>query len=498
MKKLSGIFLAIVLTLSCFVIGAGCGDGGYQGYIDSEGVAHVVFMGRDEDNEKLNYKRIVDKFNASQNSIKVRLEWFTDASGYNVMLDGLGKNLPDCLMLSNAMFLRYVSAGKLYDFKSRMIEDELSSLYTEGYSAYCYDPATGKLGISDTAGMYGLPKDMGPYALCYNVNMLTDCVEAYNKANTDKIDLERVTSTTNPMTFSEFITLGKKLKPILNTLKNSDGNVKYKDSFVCSAYDLQSAVYSNNANFFTDDNAEELAIDSDNFAGAVSFIQQLYKEEILPSAGKSSTGAETLFTSGRAMFFYTGPWKMKTFWESVEGFEWDIIPVLCGDAEGSVSTSYVGGMGLCVSANSAVKNQALTFLKYVALDVGAQRDLYGNGQCIPNLTELAEEFSTNSQNLLKKPQPLHRGVWIDCVNGTSETDKVGGKYRAEAYTYSETWFTDLSEFMSGNTGEVSSFWKADNSGKWTDVAAALKAKKPDFQRQFESVRNQYVNKSSGK
>ena len=95
MKKLSVILLAMVLTLSCFVIGTGCGES-YQGYIDSNGVAHVVFMGRDEDNEKLNYKRIVDKFNASQNTIKVRLEWFTDASGYNVMLDGLGKNLPDC------------------------------------------------------------------------------------------------------------------------------------------------------------------------------------------------------------------------------------------------------------------------------------------------------------------------------------------------------------------------------------------------------------------
>lgn len=490
MKKLLGIVLAFMLALSCLAFGVGCGNSGYQGYIDSNGVAHVVFMGRDEDNEKLNYQRLVDQFNKDHPTIKVRLEWNTDARGYGISLDALGKNLPDCLMLSNAMFLRYVSAGKLYDFRDRLTEEDLEALYEEGYSAYCYDPSTRKLGITEDSGMYGLPKDMGPYALCYNVELLKKCVERYNAtATSDTIDLNRVTSTTDPMTFSEFIALGKKLKTVVSSVLGE----QKKEGYVCAGYDLQSAVYSNNANFFTNDDAEELTIDSDNFIGAVQFIQNLYKEGILPSVGKVSSGAESLFTSGSAIFFYTGPWKMKTYWESVDGFEWDIIPVLCGDAEGAVSTSYVGGMGLCVSANSPVKEQALTFIKYVATDTSAQRSLYSNGQCIPNLTELAEEFSTNSQNLLKKQQPLHRSVWIDCVNGTSETDKVGGKYRAEAYTYFETWYTDLTEFMSGSTNETASFWKADGN-QWTDVATALRNKKPSLQSSYTTTKNQYLGR----
>lgn len=481
--------LVITIVLSCLGFGVGCGDSGYQGYIDSNGVAHVVFMGRDEDNEKLNYQRLVDQFNKDHPTIKVRLEWNTDARGYGISLDALGKNLPDCLMLSNAMFLRYVSAGKLYDFKDRLTDEDLEALYEEGYTAYCYDSSTRKLGLTENAGMYGLPKDMGPYALCYNVDLLNRCVEEYNSSNSDKIDIARVTSTTNPMTFSEFIALGKKLKTVINSVIGG----QKKEGYVCAGYDLQSAVYSNNANFFTNDDAEELTIDSDNFIGAVQFIQNLYKEEILPSVGKVSSGGEAFFTSGSAIFFYVGPWKMKTFWESVDGFEWDIIPVLCGDAEGSVSTSYVGGMGLCVSANSPVKEQALTFVKYVATDTSAQRSLYSNGQCIPNLTELAEEFSTNSENLLKKRQPLHRSVWVDCVNGTSETDKVGGKYRAEAYTYFENWYSDLTEFMSGNTNETASFWKA-NGNQWTDVATALRNKKPGLQSAYTTMKNQYIGR----
>lgn len=493
MKKLLGIVLALTLALSCLVFGVGCGDSGYTGYIDSNGVAHVVFMGRDEDNEKLNYQRIVDQFNETHPTIKVRLEWNTYAAGYGVSLDALGKNLPDCLMLSNAMFLRYVSAGKLYDFRDRLTEDDLDALYKEGYSAYCYDPSTRKLGITETSGMYGLPKDMGPYALCYNVDLLNKCVEKYNSSNSDKIDIEKVTSTTDPMTFSEFIDLGKKLKGVLSSVLGE----QKKEGYVCAGYDLQSAVYSNNANFFTSDDAEELTIDSDNFIGAVQFIQNLYKEGILPAVGDYSSGAESLFTSGLAIFSYTGPWKMKTFWESVDGFEWDIIPVLCGDAEGSVSTSYVGGMGLCVSANSPVKEQALTFIKYVATDVTAQTNLCYNGQCIPNLTELAEAFSTNTGKtgtFLKNPQPLHRGVWVDCVNGTSETDKVGGRYRAEAYTYFETWYSDLAEFMSGSTGETASFWEPGDDNKWADVATALRNKKPSFQSAYTATRNQYLGR----
>ena len=490
MKKILALVLGLLLAVGSLAAFAGCDGGGdYQGYVDESGVAHVVFMGRDVESERANYQRVVDSFNASQNQIRVEMQWFTDGTSYNTMLDGLGTDLPDCLMLSNAMFLRYVSSGKLYDYKSRITQDELALLYEDAYSYYCYDPATKQVGYSDSAGLYGLPKDMGPVAICYNADLLRAKVNEYNAANpAQPLDWDEITDPEDPMTFTQFIDVGKKLKTVLSS-----------GQYVCSGYDMQSAVYSNNANYFTDDTASTQAIDSENFIGAMQFVQDLYKEGILPAAGTVSSGGEALFTSGNALFFYAGPWKTKDYWAAV-GFEWDLIPVLCGDAAGAVSTCYVGGMAFCVSANSAVKDYAVEFLRYVALDLNAQRSLYSNGQCIPNLVELAGEYETNAENLLSRPQPAHRGVWLDCVDGTGEktvngqtvVDKVGGRYRAEAYTYDETWYTFLTDFMAGNSGSYGSFWEAKPDGTWVDVGAALRAFAPTLQESLTELRSYLV------
>lgn len=490
MKKIVTLFLCCVFAFVSLAALAGCGGrGDYQGYVDESGVAHVVFMGRDVESERVNYQRVVDSFNASQSQIHVEMQWFTDGTSYNTMLDGLGTNLPDCLMLSNAMFLRYVSSGKLYDYKARITQDELELLYEDAYSYYCYDPATKQVGHSESAGLYGLPKDMGPVAICYNVDLLKTMVAEYNAANPSApLDIDTITDPDDPMTFSQFLDVGKKLKTVLSS-----------GQYVCSGYDMQSAVYSNNANYFTDDTAATQAIDTDNFVGAIQFVQDLYKEGILPPAGTVSSGGEALFTSGNALFYYAGPWKTKDYWAAI-GFEWDLIPVLCGDADGAVSTCYVGGMAFCVSANSAVKDYAVEFLRYVALDLNAQRSLYSNGQCIPNLVELADEYRNNSENLLANQNPKNRGVWLDCVDGAGEKtvdgetviDKVSGRYRAEAYTYDETWYTFLTDFMAGNSGSFGSFWQEKSDGTWVNVGEALRAFAPTLQESLTELRSYLV------
>ena len=250
MKKILALVLGLLLAVGSLAAFAGCDGGGdYQGYVDESGVAHVVFMGRDVESERVNYQRVVDSFNASQNQIRVEMQWFTDGTSYNTMLDGLGTDLPDCLMLSNAMFLRYVSSGKLYDYKSRITQDELALLYEDAYSYYCYDPATKQVGYSDSAGLYGLPKDMGPVAICYNADLLRAKVNEYNAANpAQPLDWDEITDPEDPMTFTQFIDVGKKLKTVLSS-----------GQYVCSGYDMQSAVYSNNANYFTDDTASPQA-----------------------------------------------------------------------------------------------------------------------------------------------------------------------------------------------------------------------------------------------
>lgn len=485
-KKLAALLLAGLMTFATLT---GCGgnsnvdDGTGEEWesLKHNDLVSIEFWGRDESTEEVNYRNYINTFNSEHSKIVVSVQWETNGEFYNSKLDGKGSNLPDVFMLSNEKFMSYAASGKLANIRSHVDDSVLNDLYENAYEVYYFDHSTKKVGKTDSAALYGLPKDQGPYALCYNEELLAKAANAYNATATEanKIDVTRVTDPTSPMTFGEFIEVGKKLKGFVG-----------ENNYVCSGYDLESAVYSNNANFFTDDSGRTAAIDSDNFVGAIKFMQNLYKEGILPSAGTTSQNGESIFKQGRSIFFYAGPWKQKTYWKEIDvdtnqnRFTWDILPVLCGDAEGSVSTAYMGGMCYAISRNCKYKDAALELVKYLSADSGSQRNQYRTGQCIPNLKSLAEEYSTDGKGLLGDKNPANRSVWIDCVNGTSATDKITAKYRATSYTFTNTWQTNLNTYM--RNGEYGSFWEPKKDGQWVDVKDALTAYKPTMQEALDS------------
>ena len=480
-KKLTFTALAALMAISAF---AGCKQKDYTNdpttweSLQSGEVVQITFAGRDVDSEKVNYQNFVNEFNMYNDQIVVDLEWWSDTKAYNAAFDGMVKDLPDVFMLTNQKFLSYAAAKKVADIKDHLSEGVLSGLYNDGYEVYYFDHTTKTVGKSANAALYGLPKDQGPVALCINEDLLKEKVQAYNATASEDIDLDKVMSTSEPMKFSYFLEIGEKLKTVMG-----------QNQYVCSGYDLQSIVYSNNANFFTDDTAKTSAIDSANFIGAMEFIQNMYKKGILPSAGTVSSGAETVFTSGNAIFYYAAPYKTKDYWQSCS-FDWDLLPVLCGDADGAVSTAYVGGMCYAISANCKYKDAALKFVEYLATNTSSQRTQYKRGQCIPNLISLADEYINDSLELMEmesgKTCPTNRGVWIDVINGVSNTDKITGRYCAESFTYNNSWYSYLNTFMSGQTGTYGSFWEEKN-GSWVNIGEALRSYKPENQAELTSL-----------
>ena len=461
--------------------------------LNSGETVQITLAGRDVDTEKANYLQFVNDFNATHDNIVVTLEWWSDATAYNIALDSMGKNLPDVFMLSNAMFTSFAAAGKLANIRPYMDETLLEDMYVDGYEVYYFDHETKTPGITEAAGLYGLPKDQGPVALAFNEGLLRERVEQYNAgaSEADKIDLNRILNPVDPMNFDYFLEIGKKLKTVL-----AEGE------YVCSGYDMQSVIYSNNANYFTDDSARTAAINSDNFVGAIEFIQDLYREGILPAAGTVSSGGETVFTSGKSLFFFsaTGPWKTKDYWKTCD-FDWNLVPVPVGMAEGAVSTAYIGGMCYAISNECPYKDAALELVKYLSTNITSQRTQYRRGQCIPNLISLAEEYMTDEYGFIASqtgddnPSPANRSVWIDVVdgvggtktdaNGTQYTDKVTGKYRAESFTLDNTWLNSLNQFMAGTTGNYGSFWEPKSDGSWVNVKEALTAYLPELQVQLD-------------
>lgn len=470
--------------------GTAAGGGTDWTSLESGEVVDITFAGRGVDTEKSNYQQFIDEFNTTNSNILATIDWYTDATAYGVALDGMGDDLPDVFMLQDNMFLRYAASGKLADITDHVDQQLLDQLYLKGYDIYYYNSEDRVQGKTDSSQsrLYGLPKDMGPYAMAVNVKLLRDSVEKYNNANPgSKIDINRILSTTDAMNFNEFLDIGKKLATVLSS----------EQAVICGV-DYQNLVFSNNAEYFTQDSEGWHAkIDSDNFVGAMTFAQNLYKEGLAPGAGNTANH-ETFFTSGRAIFYGTlGPWTVKDWWQTVN-FEFDIIPVLQGTAKGAVSRAFIGSMCYAISSKCPYKDAALELVKYLVADPTSQRTQYMRGQCIPNLKSLANEFSTDSEGFIagytgkQNPSPAHRSVWIDVVdgvggkktaaNGATYTDEIDGSFQAASRTLDDLWYTQLNSWINGTTdGSPGTFFKAQKDGSWVNVKESLKKFKPQLQ-----------------
>ena len=454
MKTYKKVVVVLMATIFSIALVA-CGDGNINGgHIGEDGTVFLTFAGRSVDSERTNYEIFLNEFMEATGYV-VNMQWYANETAYMLALDGMGTNLPDLFMLSNNRFMAYASSNKLYDYKHLVSQQELDQIYSNGYDIYSFDQESKQVGYSETAGLYGLPKDQGPYGLVYNKTLYEESAAEYNRQN----PLTPVPATLNsyiPLTFNEFIAIGEKIKTVLSS-----------NQYFVAEYDLQSAIFSNNADFFTAD-ARTSKITDENFVESIEFLQTLYNKGLTLSASSTGDSRDTAFLSGRAIFHWAGPFKSKDYWQTLN-FEWDLIPYAKGPADGAVSTSYVGGMGYVVSANSQVKEYAVELAKFLSLYESSQRTQYQRGQAIPNLISMADEFINDTYGLLDGKNPDHRSVWIDVVDGygtekvddegNTYIDQVTGRYSAEAYTYNASWLANLKNWLSGQGSNGRSVWK---------------------------------------
>ena len=437
--------MAIVLLSSVF--GACKKDDGPQ--YDDQGRIMITFAGRGLDSEKNNYSRFINDFMESNDDIYVDIEWRASEDAHNSYLaNSKAKDLPTIFMLDNRQFIPYASAGKLYDMSDSVAEEELDVIYEDSHDIYWWDDTTKMRGRSSDAKLYGLPKDQGPWVLCYNKELYDRCWKiAYGENSTIEYPDAR-----EPMTFDSFIQL-------LETLITPATKAAISSSLKgIAAYDLETAINSNNASFFKDNTAKESNITSNNFIEAVEFVYELQNKGLMPSIATSSSGGYQTFCSGMSLFFYCGPWDIANFWAGDLDFEFDLMPVLKGNAEGAIATSRKGSMGYVVSNAASIeeKEAAVRLARYLAINEQSQRTQYQVGQAIPNVISMTDEYVNDTYNLLAGKNPSRRIVFTDVVSG--QNPKVKGKFEAAAYTYSSSWLDSFNEYLRTSgvwTGDVS-------------------------------------------
>lgn len=438
---------------------------------NEQGQVTIEFFGWGDTAEQENYQTLINKFMEDNPDIVVSYK-AESSSTYMTTLKNRANNLPDIFYLSDYDFLEWVASGLLKDISSYISEDDLSALWPQAVDEYYFNPSTMTLGKSDGASLYGLPKDLGPFTLVYNKTLLDQKIAEYG-LNSEEI--YAMLSPTDPMTWTEFRSLLKMVDP--------DGGEDGTDQiYGISHYEIEAAVYSNDANFFNEDASVQTITDK-NFTDALQFIADLtLVDNVMPSAANQiSTNGYQRFKGQGCIFSFMGPWDCAEFWKTV-AFDFDILPVpYNGDNPDAQSTAWVGSMGYCIDAKASdVKTEAaIRLAKYLCYNEDAQRTFYQLGQQVPNITSMAnDEYVNDTNGLLGEKDPPSRSVWVDTINGTSDTDKIGGKVRARYYTYSSDWYDGFTEYLTSKN-----FWTGERTAE--EVCASYA---PTFQLALDEMR----------
>ncbi len=377
---------------------------------------------------------------------------------------------PDVFFMPDTDFAAWADAGVMLDLDGSVSEAELNAVWPAAINEYRYDAQTKSLG---SGSLYGFPKDLGPVCLTYNKKLLEKQID---KNGLDRADVYELLDPTDPMTWDEF-------RGLLKDLTHGE-----TDLYGIPYYEMDAALYSNAANYFTDD-ASEQRID-DNFIDAVVFnIQLATVDKVMPSADMSgATDAYTRFFNGKTIFTWMGPWDNADFWNY--DIEYDICPVpYNGKNPDAQSVTFAGSMCYGVSAKTKKRDVAVDFAKWLSMSESCQRKALELGQQVPNLMDMAKTDFISAE---WKVQPEHRSLFVDVIDGNTNSiglyesaadDRISSKTRPLYYTYDGTWKDNLLSYLAEED-----LWRATDAAL---IKTKLEAYRNDLQNDLDIMNERW-------
>ena len=441
-KRILALLLALVMVMGFAACGGG--EGGGEGGGNGKTTV-ITFAGWGSLAEKKIFTSMIDQFEKTHPGVKVNYQHIPGSQeDYLVKLISLlaANKMPDVFYIHSDEFYSWVDAGRLENLTPYMEASELAAntqVWEKSLNIFRYDTASKQLGV-ESGDLYGLPKDLGPWAMVYNKTLF----EAKGVALPDPVE---------PMTWSEFIEVCKKLT-------GGDGINKV---FGTANYTLESAIWSNGADYLNEDHTQ-VTIDTPEFAEAMQWVADLaLVHGVSPTPEEdSASGWFQRWVNGKVGMAWMGPWDQATFWDSVS-FEWDIMPTPVSDKTGK-GVSWLASAALCVSSSSKEKQLAYELAEFLSMDQDAQTYNYEAGQAVPNIIDMAK----NDYMAMEKA-PANKQVFIDIIENPEK-----GQFKPVYFTKNTTWY---SYFMS----ESSKVW----NGEMT-AAEYVKQVQPEMQKRLES------------
>lgn len=422
-KFLKAITISLLTSCSALSVSS-CNNSGSSS--NEDGITTVKFFGWGKAPEQRNFQKMINAFMEDNPDVKVAYEC-VDPSNYDTALQNRIKSLPDVFYMPDYSFNKWVNTGRLMDISSYISEEERSKIWPVAIDMYQYDLDTQTLGKGPA--LYGLSKDLGPYTIVYNKTLI-------EKIYQEKGQEPRFPDKTNPMTWAEFMEYLEELKYV---------NESNERIWGIGSYEIMHAVYSNNADFWTDD-VKTSRIGEKNFADAIQFISNLTRNGLAPSyVDMKASNAYTKFINQTCLMTFMGPWDLAAFWEETN-FEFDIMPTPVGTAEGAMSTSWIGSVAIsCRNFTAKEKKKeeaAVRLAKYLTIGERCSTLNYQIGQAQPNNIEIATNDWINNVGIEKgkEKQPASKQVWVDI---TAQNNNIRYHNRAKYYLYLESVYDNL-------------------------------------------------------
>lgn len=400
-----------------------CGNGSSEGESKSGNDVVITFAGWGSLAEKQNFTKMIDKFEETHPGVKVNYQHYPGTEDdYMVKLvsNVAANKMPDVFYLPTDEFVEWASADRLLDLTDYLAKSDLyeeGKIWEKSVDMYYYNKETGTVG--EDGKLYGLPKDLGPWAMVYNKTLF----EQKGVALPDP---------TEPMTLDEFVNVAKQLT-------SGSGVEKI---YGTANYTLESAVWSNGGDFLSEDK-KSITVDTPEFAEALQWVADLaLVHGVAPTTSEAAaSGWFERWCNGKVGMAWMGPWDQPTFWESVK-FEWDIMPTPVNEKTGK-AISWLGSAALCVSAKSKEAEVAYELAEFLCMDEDAQKINYESGQAVPNIIEMAENDYTKMDKM-----PQNKQVFLDILKNPEK-----GQFKSTYYTKNSTWYdyfiTEANKVYSG-------------------------------------------------
>ena len=417
MKKI----ISIILLMSLTIIGlTGCtGKTKNNSVVDSEKEQSaeqsteqkenekikLKFMGWGNDSEVATFQAMIDQFEEKYTNVSVEYI-VVPSSDYDTKLQNMiaADDQPDVFYCGVDYVMKYAATGNLYDLTTYVNDNEIfdiSNVWDNAINIYKYD-GTG-LGNGE---LYALPKDVSAFSVVYN----KDLFKAAGITPPTEDD---------PWDWNDYLEAAQKL---------TNGDV-----YGTSMYSMESAVWSNGANWL-DDSLTKVAFTDPKFVEAFQFVADLRsKYNVAPSsAEEASLSSYDRFMQGKLGMMGVGSWATADLWNNTD-FEWDLMdwPVSPNTGEKAV---WFGSAGLAVSPTSKNIEAACNLAAFLAFNEDAQRTSYTQGMSVPTLKDMAY-----GEYMDMDKAPANKKAFLNVLDDY-------GRLATQSRTFNQEWW---SEFNSG-------------------------------------------------